>query len=331
MTINQAILMALSVCTKHLRALGLDSDDDGAAHEEVVDGEEEGAEEEEQLEEAESDTFMTYTNAEWDAFLTCFYATHRHQSPYSDEDAIFKRSQRLCDLMQISFPQFNLDGQRNIWIVKPGSKSRGRGITCQKKLETIILLTTGTGMTMDERFVVQKYIERPLLIYKTKFDIRQWFLVSDWQPLTIWWYRECYLRFCSREFTLDCFSEDIHLSNNSITHKYKNGNRSPLLPAENMWYLEEFRQHLENTGHRHVWELKILPGMQEAIIHSMLCSQDSIDARKGSFELYGADFMISEDDFRPWLIEINASPCMAPSTSVTSVLTAQVLEDTLKG
>ena len=61
----------------------------------------------------------------------------------------------------------------------------------------------------------------------------------------------------------------------------------------------------------------------------MLASQDAMDRRKNSFELYGADFMLMED-YSVWLIEINSHPDMSSSTSVTTRLCRKVLEDTIK-
>lgn len=53
--------------------------------------------------------------------------------------------------------QGQLDGMRNIWILKPGDKSLGRGIVLMDRLQDIlnkINLTAREGM----QYVVQKYI-----------------------------------------------------------------------------------------------------------------------------------------------------------------------------
>ena len=241
-----------------------------------------------------------------------------------------EKLKKLSERLTEANPQYDLDGRRNVWIVKPGAKSRGRGVVVHSRLEDVLKLVS-SNMVREGKFVVQKYIERPLLIYHTKFDIRQWFIVTDWNPLTMWFFKDCYLRFCSQLFTLDSVDEAIHLSNNFVQANYSNAKeRSPLLPSDNMWTSDTFKRYLkEVAGEPHVWDNKIYPGMRDAVIWALESCQDVIVPRKNSFELFGADFMLTED-FQPWLIEINCSPCLATSTSVTAKMCPQVQEDMLK-
>ncbi|KAH9487791.1 Tubulin monoglycylase ttll3 [Bulinus truncatus] len=270
------------------------------------------------------------TDQQWDDLIQWYYQLVHEEGTFINVPInLVNQCESLTRRLAQHCPQFEMDGIRNVWIVKPGAKSRGRGIICYEKLEDMLKLVSSQVVKKDGKYVVQKYIERPLLIYNTKFDIRQWFLVTDWNPLTLWFYRDSYLRFCSQQFTLEDFDQSIHLSNNAIQKHYKNGPRSPRLPDENMWTHHEFKDYLKNKKQPNAWDEIIYPNMKKAIICSLLVTQDLVEYRKSSFELYGADFMLTED-LTPWLIEINSSPSMESSTAVTAKLCTAVLDDTIK-
>lgn len=52
---------------------------------------------------------------------------------------------------------------------------------------------------MNSVWIIQKYLEKPFLYKKRKFDIRLWVIVND--KFEIYFYREGYLRTSSDEYT----------------------------------------------------------------------------------------------------------------------------------
>jgi len=136
--------------------------------------------------------------------------------------------------------------EKNIWIIKPGENTnRGNGIQVLREFEEIKKAITGNGPLLTaapneskgkpppRTYIVQKYIERPLLINKRKFDIRMFGLISSINGfLKGYFYEEGYLRTSSKEYTLkNLQKKSIHLTNDAVQSKtddygkYETGNK----------------------------------------------------------------------------------------------------------
>lgn len=70
--------------------------------------------------------------------------------------------------------------------------------------------------------------------------------------------------------------------------------------------------------------------MKKNVLSVVAASLDGMKMERNMFELYGADFMVTEN-FRTMLIEINSSPDLSSSTEVTEIICPAVLEDLVKG
>jgi hypothetical protein len=78
-------------------------------------------------------------------------------------------------------------------------------------------------------------------------------------------------------------------------------------------------------------ENHLMPRMQDLIIDCFLSARDEFDDknRANCFELFGFDFLIDED-FRTWLLEVNANPTLGTPNEYMKELVPRMLDDVVK-
>lgn len=186
---------------------------------------------------------------------------------------------------------------------QPAHTGQGHGIILSDDEDDIIAKVK----RQKTSYLVQKYVERPLLVHDTKFDMRQYFLIMiDETHIRCFSHWICSVKFASQSFSLDDFDESIHITNACIQQKYRQSS-SIHLPDHHMWTLDQLREYFVYIGRKGVWEREIYPKMKEVIQSIVKESVLDIDLKPGRFELFGNDWIIT-DDCKPYLLEVNRCP-----------------------
>eukprot|EP00397_Hematodinium_sp_SG-2012_P022549 GEMP01023372.1.p1 GENE.GEMP01023372.1~~GEMP01023372.1.p1 ORF type:complete len:345 (+),score=73.64 GEMP01023372.1:533-1567(+) len=230
----------------------------------------------------------------------------------------------------------------NTWIMKPIGRSQGTGIFLMNKLNQIQQWRPvhaydayhGSENKADddgpEQYVVQRYIENPMLIGGKKFDLRLFALVTSYLPLTTYLYREGFCRFSMTRFSMDNIRDtknvSAHLTNIAVQKRTLHA-KSAYMRTGAKWSLHRFKQYLLGTaGAQHVNAMFL--DIENLIIQSLLSVQKVMINDKHCFELYGYDILL-DSNFKASLIEVNASPSLTANTQSDYDMKFGMLDDVL--
>ena len=212
-----------------------------------------------------------------------------------------------------------------LWICKPSSLSRGR---------KIFLIRDIAHLVYDQQYVVQRYVERPLLIGNYKFDLRLYVLLLSVHPLAIYVSTEGLARFSTEQYSdkdtdvlADTDNLFAHLTNSSINkHNTVAWNADKDTVGHGAkWTLTMLREHFARNGldWMTMWEK-----IRALIVLTLLPLPGHVPrtASPACFELLGFDVMI-DADLRPWLIEVNTSPALSCDCHEDALVKEGLLHD----
>ncbi|OMJ87511.1 hypothetical protein SteCoe_10765 [Stentor coeruleus] len=233
------------------------------------------------------------------------------------------------------FEVFKTKKMMNLWIVKPGENcNRGNGIFLCNNIEQIRneLKSNPFPKTGDHTFVIQKYIEKPFLINRRKFDIRLYCLVTSINGIIqAYYYQDGYIRTSCKEYNPKILDNKfIHLTNDAVQKKSEDYGKYEY--ANKLSY-SEFQRYLD--GHRPKIYMNffndIVPKMKKIVKDTISAVFKKLDFRKRahSFEVFGYDFLLDEH-LKPWLIEVNTNPCLELSSGLLASIIPNMLENAFR-
>lgn len=239
------------------------------------------------------------------------------------------------------------------WIIKPAGSSQGRGIFITSN--PLELPDTYQNSKSDENWIVERYVDNPLLVDNRKFDLRLYVAVTSFNPLKIYLHKEGLCRMATEHYSNDTYDQKYaHLTNYSIN---KHNIKSKVVNLEDGDLIDEKQTNMNkdrnNDGELNGNELKLSLAELNTILEDMGISSGpiwnkiedliiktliSVESKiynalemfsvnnESCFELFGFDVLI-DAALKPWLMEVNFAPSLNTDSPLDLKVKSQVLAD----
>ena len=213
-------------------------------------------------------------------------------------------------------------------------------------------------IAQQDGYIVQLYLNTPLLVKNRKFDIRCFVLAivspvpagsNNASPgekqLKAFFFQDAYIRTSSKKYNLaNLYDREIHLTNDAVQKhsasygKYESGNKLSLQEWQeiinedvakgegNATSLPPGVSSTENIVAGYIFpEIRRLCQLSIAAVAPAFTNTEI----PKSFELFGYDYMILQN-YQPVLIEVNTNPCLEFVNPLLTNIISTVIEHTIR-
>jgi len=169
-------------------------------------------------------------------------------------------------------------------------------------------------------YIIQHYINNPLLLDGHKFDFRMYMLVASTNPVMAY-YHDGFLRVTLADYDINSDEKKVLLTNLALNKqiyedveggRLYNGMNEEELKQAQQWSMERLQEHLLKRGKitdPNWLDNYLRPEFKKAMIHLVRMSAHTFLENSAVYELYGVDFMLDED-LNLWFIELNSGPAI---------------------